>query len=281
MISRTTLLVSVSLILSIVTMQASANIVQEVGASYTPALPVGSPSNTRILDIDRVDGSTIDRAVFARVSDTFYTVESSAGKFGNFGVSGSLIQETGAIAAHVFIGNGDFKNRTGQPQQATANFIIDGGFFTLMASPGSTVGYDLKLELNGVPVFESSAEMETFATSNGFLSNTFTQSGHDIGTTFDGNLSMTIPLSFQSVDLGLIQINKSFALSYTFDAYGVTDSFAEEIAFEFSDPLSVEFSENVLLDITYSDPVSSVPVPPSFLLMLTGLGFLVSSKKPI
>lgn len=272
-------LLSVLFVLSIISIPANAIIVQEVGTRYTPSHPAGLPSGTSDFSIDRVEGTAIDRAVFARVSDTFYTIESSAGKFGNFGVSGSLNYETGAIAAHVFIGNGDFKNRTGQPQQATANFVIDGGLFTLLASPSSTVGYKLKLELNGLSIFESSAELEAFGTSEGLLANRFTQSGDDIGTSFDGGSSMIIPLSFQSVDLGLIGLNERFALSYTFEAYGVTDSFAERIAFEFSDPLNVEFSENPLIELTFSGPVSSVPVPGALPLLLTGLGFLFASKK--
>ncbi|BCG66017.1 MAG: hypothetical protein methR_P3889 [Methyloprofundus sp.] len=264
--------------LSIIPISAQAQIIQETTVLYRPTAPVGFPGDPADIDVDRTTnfGGPIDRVTFAHVSGSAYDVASSIDQFGNLGVSGFIRGDSGTISGEVEARSDEYINTAAVAQQAEANFVIDGGLFTLIASPGSSLRYSLRVTLNSRDIFRSTAELNAVATINGFLANTFTTSGDDMGATYDdSSFTLTIPLSFQSIDLGLIQPNEQFSLGYEFYAVGQADSFAETLEFQFSDPLRVSFTDNFPVGIAFFDPLpASVPQPATLTLLLSGLGFM-------
>jgi hypothetical protein len=179
----------------------------------------------------------------------------------------------------VAIGDSDIVNLTGRPQNVMANFIIDGGKFGLAYAPGATIEYDLRLDRDKATVFESSGELESYY-SGPFNVTNFTSSGEDIGAVLDPlTATVDIPLSFQSVDLGVLLPNQSMQLLYVMEIFADVPSYAEYAVMEFEDPFSVSGSPvepgilRPMVEFSEYDgpPLSNVPVPPAMLLFASAL----------
>lgn len=228
-----------------------------------------------------------------------YNTSSAAGRFGAIGISSTLNGSTSLPNAQIELGgraliaSDEFVNLTAIPQQATANFIIDGGSLTVVSSVPDVNGrYDLdvfaiNLGNSGAvindenfsflvpfpadPVFSTSGTLTT--DQSGVASAQFT--GEDIGATFNSN-TITIPLSFQTLDLGIMQPGDRMYVGYTFQ-YLLNARSAEFISFNFSDPLAVDLpgANSAFPTITLSD----VPEPATAATLLITLATTATPRR--
>ncbi len=238
-----------------------ASLCQPAQAAVLHSVLVTSPDGPTFDFLDVPTPDDVDRTVFASESSSSgYSVSAAIGPFGNLGTEG-VTMVAGPLSAEVDI-RADFANLGPNPLRAVANFVIDGGEFVLVGSPGSTLTYSLTLRRSNDLVFESQGILEGVS----FFETAFEASGADIGASFDGDATVTLPTSFQSVDLGIIGPGEPFSLSYFLEIEATVDSFgAELIRWEFSDPLSVEGAGEFPIETV----VSFLPVPePSALGML-------------
>jgi hypothetical protein len=246
---------------------ASATVLQTVRTDADPSIPSFSFET----DSDSVSAPTpdgIDRNILARVADPggLYDLSASAGTFGQVGLAGRMIA-AGKYSSTVSILDNAILNPLSAPQRASANFIVDGGAMALIAGKGSSLAFDLLIESatssGGIrTVFDSRVRLEVDSSGATNVST----SGDSLGVTWSpGDWRVEIPLSFQSVDLGIIAPNDSIGLRYEATMMADIVGFAEIAEFGFSDPLtgmlaptSIRF-EAATLEPT--GPSSSVPEP--------------------
>ena len=248
-----------------------AAVFQFVNADYV------DPSGTLTSDAD--SGGAED--LFATVSGSFGSMTSSAGRFGNLGLSGQIVAP-GSIEVSVMITNTNaFVNTSGAPQAASANFIIDGGFLGLNSAPGAMLELDLLvradiLAIGGGPVrrtdFEANVKLDDTTNPGGIPE--FITSGDDIGATFDSlNGLARIPLSFQSLDLGIIDPGSAISLVYDVDIIGHFPVAPEGAAWAFSDPFNLS-GNSPFPTLALSPVTTTVPEPTTAVLFLIGLAGL-------
>lgn len=239
--------------------------------------------------------------IFGEGATFQYGATSSAGRFGSVGLrandSGFGINQ---VTSRVLVASDEFVNLLGTPQQAVANFVIDGGFLSHSGGQNSRAEYDLDLSvfnLGNVPtvtgqdtfknLLRSSSGGRSFdsrglleADVSGNLS--FLLSGEDIGAAFDDPSTVRIPLSFQSFDLGTVNPGDRLLLVYDLqlsarigsDVNSLTTLIpgsAEGIFTQFSDPFNLS-GIPVLPTITFAPAQTPVPEPAS--LTLFGIGAL-------
>ncbi len=256
---------------------AGAVVVQTVRTTADPI-----PGSIDV-DLDSESAATpdgIDEDIFAQSvgPNGSYTVSASAGRFGQVGLFGRTIIP-GRFSSEVEILDNDIFNPTTSPRSAMANFIVDGGDMVLVAGTGSSLSFNLFIEAavggSVQTVFNSLVRLEVDASGATQL---FT-SGDSLGAQKTSNpFAVEIPLSFQSVDLGIVGPNETLGLRYTasFDAF--VTGFAEVVEFGFSDPLTVGLEpasirfEPAMLDGV--PRVTPVPVPAGGPLLLAGLAAL-------
>jgi hypothetical protein len=83
-----------------------------------------------------VTAADIDRDAFAQFGlPGAYQAAAAVGRFGSVGVSAGAFESgvSTRLFAEVFVASDEFVNVTGQPQQASVNFVIDGGSALLVA----------------------------------------------------------------------------------------------------------------------------------------------------
>lgn len=127
----------------------------------------------------------------------------------------------------------------GSPRNAEARFIIDGGELNFLAGPLSTLDLTLNLRVEFDTVFQSSIRL----TGDDAAGNPgFTTFGTDIGATRDParGWRIDIPFSFQTVDLGVLNPGQTVTFEYQLDIVATIEDYAEVVAFEFQDPLTIE-----------------------------------------
>ena len=190
---------------------------------------------------DSITGATeadIDRALIASLNGPGYNAFGSVGEFGNYGLSGSIFRP-GELLAQVLIEADVSAPPFGSPRNAEANFIIDGGELNFLAGPLSTLDLSLSLAVDFNPVFQTSIHL----TGDDAAGNPgFTTFGDDIGATRDPALGwrINIPFSFQNVDLGVLNPGQTIEFSYLLTITATIADYAEVVAFEFQDPLTIE-----------------------------------------
>lgn len=255
----------------------SATIVQFVSVAFDPT-PDDPNNNDSDSDFDRINDSEdpITRNIFATVTGSGYSASGSVGAFGNLGTEGTIGGPvTGELSSIVVIDNDEIINRSAIPQNATANFIIDGGFFDLSANLGSTLTYSISLQTGeGDPVFVFLSKGELVSTSAGGSAASFTPSGDDIGATMTSKTRVDLPVAFVSVPLGLIEPEESFSLLYELVIEATINGFSEGTSFAYSDPLNVSgFGD--FPTVTFEDaPVAQIPEPATLPLLVSALGAL-------
>lgn len=94
--------------------------------------------------------------------------------------------------------------------------------------------------------------------------------GDDIGATFDGNFTVDIPVSFQTVSVGLVSAGGFVEISYDLRIASVMALFSEIVRWRFSDPLSVDQGVNAPV-LAFLAP-APIPQPASLPLMAAALG---------
>ena len=237
-----------------------------VGFDPTPANPFSGDEDN---DSDLIQGATdsdINRALLANILGDGYSATGSVGEFGNYGVQGQTIR-TGEFSAQVIIEADVAAPQVGgAAREAFANFIIDGGSVTFVAGENSNLRFLLTLDSDNEPFPEFQSGFELFGSPGG--SSTYMSLGNDMGATFDGNSTVDIPFSFQSVSLGVLSPGQVIHFEYQLDIIANIEGFSEITHFEFQDPLSVQ---PPLANLDQLRPtisfISAVPEPASCLFL--------------
>ena len=112
--------------------------------------------------------------------------------------------------------------------------------------------------------------MEDTSTFGG--SPTVTMIGDDIGATHDGNGTVTIPHSFQTLDLGIIGPGERLEIDYLLTIESDIPSFAEGMFYEFSDPLTIDTGDPLI-------PMIEIVPEPATLALLSLAPPLVSHRR--
>lgn len=261
--------------------RAGAVVLQDVAFQFDPT-PDAPGSGDEVSDVDAISdvAGPITQAVRAQLNGDGFQADGSVGPNGALGLEGFVFRP-GELSARVRIVDDAIVNPFSTPQAAQANFVIDGGQFNLLAGPGSLIDFSLSLVLDGDPVFETGLQM----TSQSFFAPPgVATSGEDIG--YDPAApgpsdTVAVPLSFQSVDLGVIQPGASVSLAYLLEARVRVEGPVEFASFRFSDPLSVG-GDPALSAVTFTPaavPVAPVPVPAGVWLLATALAGVAAAGR--
>ena len=257
---------------------AHALTVQQVIVSFDPT-PDDPFNNDEVRDDERIDDSSgpIDRSILASINDPDgrFSGQGSVGEFGNLGVFGGL-GRTGAFDTQIFIENDDFQNISGKAQQASLQFVIDGGSFFMIAGQDSVIDFALTVRKDFFPVYQSGFEYRSTTPFGG--NNQLTTFGADLDLQTNNPFELEMPVNFETVDLGIIQPNEQFAISYQLDITVTGVDFVEVLGFEFSDPFAVSgFGE--FPTVSFSDAPQAVPLPATAPLAAAAIGMLVLARR--
>ncbi|MDJ0788226.1 MAG: hypothetical protein QNK05_15570 [Myxococcota bacterium] len=271
------LFVSLQIVLLTVPVRSGATITHELRAQFVDVSGV----QTAVDDASTTFRPPLETPpeIDIRVGDPRGQLQASIGRFGNYGIAGSQ-GGAGGLGALVRIDNRRIENLSGTALAATANFIIDGGQLILDFAPGASIMLELELSSDLVGdalcpdevCFSSTIELMDDGTGTR-ASASF--SGEDIGASFDGRSVVDIPISFQSVDLGVIPAGGFIDLEYTLAVTTLVPEFAEVLRFRFQDPLSVDG-----IGQRFEIALSAVPEPTIGVAPLLGLLFSRARRHP-
>jgi hypothetical protein len=216
------------------------------------------------------------RTVSASIVGSGFSAAGSIGVFGNLGVEGAMFR-TGRLLTQASVSNDEFVNPLSTPQHAQANFIVDGGSLVMLAGPASHLSFQLSLTARILTAagtdhhsesFVSNIELEQLVTGLDFQ--TF---GPSLGATYDGAFRVDIPLSLQTLDLGLIPGGGSIDFDYLLTIEAETVGFTEIAAWRFSDPVQVD-GLGEFPTVLFAD-AAAVPEPSGLVpLAIAALGLL-------
>lgn len=200
-------------------------------------------------EVSVMTGEPITREIFASLPDVMgaegYASVGSVGRFGQLGVQSELFRP-GRLVNQVIIESDEHVNLTGRPQNAVANFIIDGGSASMIADVGSTLELQINIE---ALIFQDTTFLRREAWQGGFELEVmpgsggnpeFRTFGEDILATFNGISDVDIPFSFQTFDIGAIPPSGRIELEYFLHVEADVVGFAEGVFWQFSDPLTVQ-----------------------------------------
>jgi hypothetical protein len=256
---------------------AGAEILQQVVVSYQP--PAGLATEDG--DVVRVPPDAALRTVSAAIAGSGFGAAGSIGTFGNLGVRAETFVNGTLLTQHNVFSD-EFVNPFSAPLHAQANFIIDGGSLSMLADVGSTLSFQLALQAtirDGTGAFDRSAafvaDIELEQTAAGLQFQTF---GPSLGATLDGPFGVDIPLSLQTLDLGLIAAGGTIDLDYLLTIQAETVGFTEIAAWRFSDPFDVD-GTGEFPTVVFSDP-AAVPEPAGLAsLVLGALGLRFTRRR--
>jgi len=271
---------------------AMAGVIQHVGTSFSccGAAPVSDSD-----EIFKLTSAEIDADILAHIGGTpgaGYTATAGAGRFGQVGLDVGLFHSFAGqtLGAFVLVASDEFVNPLGGPARVRTQFIIDGGEFFMPFSTNTKITFSLdvgaknrgsegpitdafELLSAGDNVFEEehtggSYRMALFSDVNGAQS-LFTSSsaGLDLHAAFDGPGRVRIPLSLQTVDLGVLAGGERLLVAYQATILIEQDGFSEGETGRFSDPFTL-MGDSILSNVTFT------PVPETAALTLSLTGFL-------
>jgi len=251
---------------------ASALTRQQVIVQFDPT-PDDAFNSDETRDSDSIDdsGGPIDQSITAQIGGPggAFFARGSVGEFGNLGVEGNL-RIPGELDSQVFIESDGFQNISGKAQSAALNFIIDGGRFAMIAGEGSLLEFSLTIRKDFDVVFQTAFEFESL--DNTGVNNELRLFGEDVGVVQNSFGQLDMDFSFNTADLGVIQPNEQFGISYQLDITGTAESFSEIFIFEFSDPFDVTgFGD--FPTVEFSD-LAAVPLPAAAPMMAFAFGAL-------
>lgn len=258
------------------TSMASATVIQTVQVEYDPE---PDRSGTAIVDRDEISvpiSTDIDRDLLASIADPggLWSASGSVGRFGNFGVQGSIVQR-GNLLVDVEIESTEFINLTSVPQRLQARFIVDGGELVMAFAPSASLSLNLRLSAYAQSSLSNFASTITLSDSAAGGSLDLSTAGRDLGAVFNGPNRVEIPFSFQTAELGVLQPGERLRLVYQLQIIASVPNFAEILRFEFSDPLNVDGTGMFpgSMDITMT------PVPEPGTAALLGLGLALLARR--
>jgi hypothetical protein len=282
-----------------------AGVLQHVEARYTP--PAGSP----VTDTDSVfaESSTgINRDILAHTGvSREYEISAAAGRFGQVGMelfAGSGM--TGSMyRAEILVGSDEYVNTFGSPARVRTQFIIDGGQLLDLFSTQTSVTFELKVgaENRGIAPAETSqsfmdsasrfaadfgavglypgggytATLASDASGNLTYTNSFS-GGMDLHATFDGDRTVEIPLSLQTLELGTLLPGERLLVGYQASLTIERNGVVEGIFADFSDPFTLDGEPNPVFALA-GVTITPVPEPGIALLCLVGLAVVAARKR--
>ena len=250
-----------------------AAITQQIFFEFDPAPGTNGDEDVDSEQIRGQNEAEIDRSITASIGGTGYSASGSVGEFGTYGLQGN-VGRVGRLHAQVFI-EADVQAPPigGQPREAVANFIVDGGAFTMIAGQGSRIDFALNLSTNKSisPIFQS--RFEFVADSSG-ANPVLTTFGPDLGIEQSGT-SLDIPFSFQSASLGVLNPGEVVNFEYQLDIITDIVSFSEITLLEFQDPLTIQ-PPQITADLARPSIsfVTAIPEPSSAVLLAVACGTL-------
>jgi hypothetical protein len=256
------------------TAPSSATILQFGSVAYE----VGG--NTVATRQDTVTGQgSIDRDILVEISSPSATT--SVGRFGDVGMSASLFggptDGSAQVRSIVNIVSDEFVNFTPFTQRVTSSFVIDGGTLQLIDSANATVQFHLSLKAFFGNTKHQAFESTIRLTSDSSMTPSLTTLVADLGATLSvlhGHGIATIPLSFQTAELGILAPHEGMTLDYLAEI-DLTRGPGEGLTANYSDPLHVS-THPVLGDITFT-PASDSTIPEPSGLALFGIGLATAA----
>ena len=218
--------------------------------------------------------------------DTGATAAATAA-VGRFGAVGLTAADFSGFAsdsgASVDISNDEFLNPTSLTQEVFSNVVIDGGSLRISTGqriPDSYIEYFYRVDSIFDDIFTdqafcSSGTLSTDSTGTvvSFNPNTgcFAGDHHvDLHATFDPvSWTVTIPLSFQTFDLGPLPAGQGMTLDYTFSFalhHGAQQGQPSQLFAQFGDPLHLS-ANSALGSVTMEPLTASSPEPGTLLLL--------------
>ena len=249
-------------------------ILQSIDVAYT------DPAATVTSNRDSIWYPDFDplRVINASISGGFGAARGSVGTAGNFGIAAEFYR-LGMLETTVRIEDTEIRNPFTLPHRAVANFIVDGGDLALIAGLGSKIELFLQLgwfikdgtgsvvDLGGA----GSSILLTQTTTGVTLQNS---GDFDLRPSFTSPGRVEIPLSFQSVVLGVIPGNGSIDISYDLSIRGETKEFSEIVSWSYSDPLTVS-GDGEFPQFAFDD----VPEPASTSFLALGVSLLARHRR--
>ena len=233
--------------------------------------------------IEVASSNDVDRDLDVTQTTNGWNGRAAIGQVGSVAMSGEVFnaQTDVTFSTTVFVSNSENVNFLGMPQRVTLNFIIDGGFMTV-------VGFDMRMQYfltvagsfvgpQGMVSNSFSSEGTLNAANNGSL--TFTAAGDDIGAFYDpATRTVELPLSFHSLELGVVAPGETIHLAYAMTMQSqnlpVQNSFVEFAQWQFSDPGSLSQTP-VLMSLEFEP----VPEPGTLAMIAAGLASLCGSRR--
>jgi len=227
-----------------------------------------------------------------------YTATAGAGRFGQVGLDVGLFRSLASeTRARVLVASDEFVNLLPRPVRVRTQFIIDGGEFFMPFSTNTKFTFVLTVgaqnrgtegpitdfsamfdaggetaERGGLGVFPGftggSYRMELSTDATGALSlSSSSVAGVDLHAAFDGPGRVRIPLSLQTLDLGVLAVGERLLIGYSAAIFVEQNGFSEGETGRFSDPFTL-MGDSILSNVTFT------PVPEAAALTLSLTGFL-------
>ncbi len=249
---------------------ASANVIQEATVTFL--------DNRSVLtsDYDRIEGpsAAITNSIWAHIGGNRFDASGAVGPAGDLGTTGQLIT-AGRLHSEIHIWSDESINLTAQPQHAISHFIIDGGFMDLSYAPNASVFFSLEIAaryaMSGgnmpATLWSTGALLAGGPDSGRGAAAAFFTSGTDIGMAYDGVSHVTIPLSLQTIDFGMVPPGAALEIDYLLRIEAQVPVYAEfPVDFAYSDPLHVEMPGELFPKVEFVP----VPEPGTNCLMIAG-----------